>query len=124
MKNKLWVAPLALTFALGACDSMLQEEPVSFITTGTYYKTADDLEKGMLSGWGSLRSVFPGSFNCWTGFMGTMSDQERTDPNEVNSPRTVGGLDLRARGAGDVLVRVPLLLQDERHRGVRQLRPG
>jgi starch-binding outer membrane protein, SusD/RagB family len=96
MKNKLWVAPLALTFALGACDDMLQEKPVSFITTATYYNTADDLEKGMLSGWGSLRSVFPGSYNGITGFMGNMSDQERADPNEVNSPRNVAGLDWTA----------------------------
>src|SRR5215217_1623523 len=93
MKHKLWVAPLALTFVLGACDGMLQEEPVSFITTGTYYKTVDDLEKGMLSGWGTLRSVFPGTYNGFTGFMGNMSDQERADPNEVNSPRNVAGLD-------------------------------
>jgi len=96
MKNKLWVAPLALTFALGACDDMLEEKPVSFITTATYYNTADDLEKGMLSGWGSLRSVFPGTYNGFTGFMGNMSDQERADPNEVNSPRNVAGLDWTA----------------------------
>jgi starch-binding outer membrane protein, SusD/RagB family len=93
MKYKLWVAPLALTLVLGACDGMLQEEPVSFITTSTYYKTVDDLEKGMLSGWGTLRAVFPGTYNGFTGFMGNMSDQERADPNEVNSPRNVAGLD-------------------------------
>jgi starch-binding outer membrane protein, SusD/RagB family len=96
MNHKLWVAPLALTLTLGACDDMLQEEPVSFITTATYYNTVDDLEKGMLSGWGSLRSVFPGSYNGITGFMGNMSDQERADPNEVNSPRNVAGLDFTA----------------------------
>jgi starch-binding outer membrane protein, SusD/RagB family len=96
MNHKLWVAPLALTFALGACDNMLQEEPRAFITTSTFYKTDADLEKGMLSGWGSLRSVFTGSYNGWSGFMGYLSDQERTDPNEVNSPRNVGGLDFTA----------------------------
>jgi hypothetical protein len=96
MKNIQWVAPLALTFALGACNDMLTEKPTAFITTSTYYKTVDDLEKGMLSAWGALTSVFGGSYNGWGGFLGTMSDQEYTNPDEVNSPRNVGRLDITA----------------------------
>jgi starch-binding outer membrane protein, SusD/RagB family len=96
MNRKQWGMALALVFALGACDDMLVEEPRSFITTATYYNTVDDLERGMLAGWASIRAVVGAVNGTWWGSVGNMSDQERVDPTEVNIQRNIGRLDWTA----------------------------
>jgi starch-binding outer membrane protein, SusD/RagB family len=96
MKNRYWMVPLALACTLGACDNMLEEEPRSFITTETYYRTVDDLERGMLAGWGSLRTVFNGTTGGWWGSLGNMSDQERIHNSAVNQTYSIARLDWTA----------------------------
>ena len=96
MKNRIWIAPLAATLALAACENMLEEEPKSFITTSTYYKTVEDLELGMLAGWGSLRTVFNGTTGGWWGSLGNMSDQERIHNSAVNQTYSIARLDWTA----------------------------
>jgi starch-binding outer membrane protein, SusD/RagB family len=96
MKNRFWIAPVAFTLALGACENMLEEEPRAFITTSTYYRTVEDLESGMLAGWGSLRTVFNGTTGGWWGSLGNMSDQERIHNSAVNQTYSIARLDWTA----------------------------
>jgi starch-binding outer membrane protein, SusD/RagB family len=84
MKTKLWLAPLGLLLALGACNDQLIEEPKAFLTTDTFYKTPADLQSGVLAVYAQLRTALNfGSF----AFYGPddMSDQAMTDPGETTA---------------------------------------
>lgn len=87
MRNKLWIAPLALAFALGACDDMLVEEPKDFLSTANYYQTPEQMEVAVQAGYGSLRSIYPASHASWWGAIGLLTDQETVHPTEVNAAR-------------------------------------
>ena len=83
IKNKLWVAPLALALTLGACDDMLTEKPKAFLTTESYYSTPAELDAAVQSGYAVMRAIWGGTWNQWWGPIGNMSDQEQNDPTEV-----------------------------------------
>jgi starch-binding outer membrane protein, SusD/RagB family len=100
MKNKIWVAPLALSMALAGCDNPLVEQPESFLTVETFYRTPADLESGVHAIYSSLRRAYLGislppgentplthSFNWNT--LELASDQARVNPGET-SPNNVG----------------------------------
>lgn len=87
MKKCLWMAPLALVCALGACDDMLVEEPEAFLTTSNYYRTATDMDKAVLAGYNSVRAIYNGSNGAWWGSVGLATDQENIHPTEVNNTR-------------------------------------
>ena len=75
MRQKRWMALLAVALASAACDDMLVEEPVSFLTTDTYYRTPAQLESGVLAAYNSVRSTFSATHGQWWGATGLASDQ-------------------------------------------------
>ena len=82
MNNRILLVPLALTLTLAACDDMLVETPEAFLTTETYYKTADDLDRATKSTIASLRVALNG-FGVWHA-LENASDQGQSDPGEPN----------------------------------------
>ena len=123
MRQKLWVAPLALVFAVGGCDDMLVETPQSFLTTSTYYQTAPQLEAGVLAAYNSVRSAFSATHGQWWGATGLASDQEDIHPTEVNvaknadflfwTAETPGGVDSGWQNLFRAIYRVNLVLSRE-----------
>ena len=87
MKTKLWLAPLGLALtvvALGACSDKLVEEPRSFVTTDTFYKTQADLQSGVLATYAQLRVAFGfGAANYYG--LDDASDQAIPDPGETSA---------------------------------------
>ena len=49
MRNKLWIAPVALLLAAPGCDSLLQEEPESFLAPENFYRTAADMDAAIFA---------------------------------------------------------------------------
>jgi hypothetical protein len=90
IKLKQCLVPVALALTLGACDSLLVEEPESFLTTDTYYRTPAEVESGIMGAYGPLFSTFPGANAGFWVSLGLASDQERVRTG--------------ARGAGPVTV--------------------
>jgi hypothetical protein len=90
IKLKYCLVPVALALAIGACDSLLVEEPESFLTTDTYYRNAAEIESGIEGAYGPLFSTYPGANAGFWVALGLASDQERVRTG--------------ARGAGPVTV--------------------
>ena len=74
---------LALCLVLPACDNPLEEEPKSFLTTSTFYTTANDLDLATQAIYQSLR-VFTGNGN---GVLAEelAGDHGRHDPGETGT---------------------------------------
>ena len=63
MNQRFKVVPLgvALCLALGACETPLEEDPQSFLTTDTFYRTANDIDIAVQAVYQALRSPFAGN---------------------------------------------------------------
>lgn len=83
MKAKHAALALLLAPALGACDSLLTEQPESFITTDTYYTTPADVDAAALA---MYNLFYDWNFfkpqHFWT--FELPSDQGRFNPDEPN----------------------------------------
>lgn len=75
------LAPLALALLLGGCKDALVEEPESFLTTESFYKTQADLESAVLASYNQLRAAYNGSGGAWWAAE-LASDQGRIDVGE------------------------------------------
>src|SRR5688500_842481 len=75
---------VVLCLALRACDSPLEEEPQSFLTTDTTYKTGDDVAIAVQAVYQALRTPFAGNgLGNWS--ESQASDEGRHDPGETGS---------------------------------------
>jgi hypothetical protein len=93
MNIKQCLVPVALALALGACDNLLVEEPESFLTTDTYYRTPVEVEAGIKGAYGPLFATFPGANGAWWAALGLASDQERVRTGARGAgPVTVSGM--------------------------------
>jgi hypothetical protein len=75
---------LALAVALCACSDALVEEPKSFVTTETFYKTQADLQSGVLAIYAQLRTALGFGATSFYG-LDNASDQGMPDPQETNA---------------------------------------
>ncbi|HET8654280.1 MAG TPA: RagB/SusD family nutrient uptake outer membrane protein [Longimicrobiaceae bacterium] len=87
------LVPVALALTLGACDNLLVEDPASFLTTDTYYRTPAEVESGIEGAYGPLFSTFPGANGGFWIALGLASDQERVRTGARGAgPVTVSGM--------------------------------
>lgn len=84
MIHHRWLAPLALTISLGACKDALVEEPESFLTTDAFYRTAPELQSGVLAAYGQLRTAFTFASAAYYG-LDNASDQAAPDAGETDA---------------------------------------
>jgi starch-binding outer membrane protein, SusD/RagB family len=84
MNHRIWLAALGLALALSACESTLVETPASFLTTETYYRTAEELDRAALAGYASLRGGLSGG-GGWNWALALSDDQGQSDPREPNA---------------------------------------
>lgn len=91
MNRFLRFAPLALSVALTGCENMLEEEPKSFLTTGSYYQTPADILSATLSAYQPIQSA-----DVWRRWLlwdvELASDQVRVHPDEPNFGTYAPGL--------------------------------
>jgi starch-binding outer membrane protein, SusD/RagB family len=83
MQTKFWVTPLALSLMAGGCGDLLTETPKSFLTTGSFYQTAADLDNATQAIYQSLRSYSNGGGGAWWASE-LPSDIGKGDPGEPN----------------------------------------
>ncbi len=85
MTSKLRTAPAALAFAVAlvACSDLLTEQPKSFLTTSTFFKTESDLKSATVAVYAPMID-----FNLFKGWpwlsLELASDQARIDHDEPN----------------------------------------
>ena len=84
MQRILKVMPLALGVGFAGCENMLVEEPSGFITTDTYYREPQDIDRGVLAIYNSYMSAMNNGVYGWWGVPGAASDQEQNHPDEIN----------------------------------------
>ncbi|GAC1515259.1 MAG: RagB/SusD family nutrient uptake outer membrane protein [Gemmatimonadaceae bacterium] len=92
MKNmKRLFAPLSLAFMLAGCSDILTEKPANFLTTGSFYKTAADIESATLSTYQPIQR-----HDVWEWWMvldnELASDEVRIHPDEPNFTTYLPGL--------------------------------
>src|SRR5882762_4940506 len=81
MKLKLWIALLALSVVVAACRNLLTEDPKSFVTSDSFFKTEADLKSGVMAAYSPMRSN--NLFNGWPWLsLELASDQVRIDRDE------------------------------------------
>ena len=83
MQTKFWVTPLALSLLVGGCGDLLTETPKSFLTTGSFYQTAGDLDNATQAIYQSLRTYSSGGGGAWWA-PELAADIGKGDPGEPN----------------------------------------
>lgn len=69
MKTLKYISLMIITFLFVNCDSFIEEEPISVITSNSFWKTPADAQAGVIGAYDKLQQIYRsefGEFIHWT----------------------------------------------------------